>query len=286
MRVAILGANGQLGSDLRQAFTEAGHSVAALTHAEVEIDDPHSVERALAAARPDVIVNAAAFVNVDQCEQEPERAMAINAAGAAHVAEFAGAKDRLLVQISTDYVFSGDKRSPYAETDATGPLNVYGASKLAGEKQVAERARRHVIVRLSGLYGRAPCRGKAGLNFVTRMLQIGRERVEARVVDDEVIAPTHTLDAARQIALLLPADRYGVYHAASQGGCSWHDFAAKIFELAGLKVRLSVARSSEFPAKAKRPVYSVLDNAALRAAGLERMPTWPDALAGYLKAIL
>jgi dTDP-4-dehydrorhamnose reductase len=266
-------------------YAERGADVCALGHDGIEITEAVSCRGALATVRPDLVVNTAAFHNVESCESDPARAFRANALGPHHLAMLAAEMDFALVQVSTDYVFDGRKQAPYVETDGPMPLNVYGNSKLAGEYAVRAAAPRHFVVRVCGLFGRAPCRAKKGLNFVQRMLKLASERDEVRVVDDEIVCPTYTRAAAEQLADLTATEAYGLYHMVSRGACSWHAFAAEIFRLAGSTVTLSVAAPGEFPAKVPRPRYSALENRALADLQLDRMPHWKDALKRYLKDI-
>jgi len=282
VRVVVIGANGQLGTDVRAAYESAGHDVVALSHAEIEIRDRAAVHRSLTAARPDVVVNTAAMHNVDACESDPESAMAVNATGPHNLALSGRDLGFLLMHVSTDYVFDGEKRAPYVETDLTRPVNAYGRSKVRGEQLVAETLPAHFVVRTSGLFGHAACRAKPSGNFVQVMLRAARDTGEVRVVADEIVTPTFTQDLARQMVRLSETSAYGVYHATSQGETSWFEYARTIFELADLPVTMHVAKTSDFPRKTPRPSYSVLDNAALRTAGLDIMPHWRDSLARYL----
>lgn len=285
MRVAVIGSNGQLGTDVFEAFTNAGHDVVGLTHADMDVRDASAVEHAFARVRPDLVVNTAAMHNVEACEADPSSALEINATGARILAEASRRHGSALMHVSTDYVFDGEKGTPYVETDQPRPLGVYGTTKLAGEQMIAEVLDAHYIVRTSGLYGHAPCRAKPRGNFVQLMLGLGRERGEVRVVTDEVVTPTYTADLAGQMVRIGESSRFGLYHATSQGETSWFDYAAAIFDLAGLTVTMTPAQSGDFPAKAPRPKYSVLDNSALRARGLDQMPHWRDSLAQYLQAL-
>jgi dTDP-4-dehydrorhamnose reductase len=282
MRVAVLGASGQLGRDLTAAFGSNGDAVVALSHQDVDITSPDSVVQTLTAARPDLVVNSAAFANVDGCEADPARAFSVNALGARNIARAAQSIQAKLIYISTDYVFNGNKRAPYIEEDIPAPLNVYGNTKLSGEYFVRSIHPHHFVVRVSGLYGFNPCRSKGGLNFVEMMLKLSREREEIRVVDDEFISPTPTSDISRQLVVLGQTSEYGVYHATAEGSCSWYEFAQAIFDLAGAKVRLERARPGEFPAKVPRPKYSVLENRALKMKSLNVFTSWHEGLQSYL----
>src|SRR5580658_2573615 len=282
MKIAVIGANGQLGNDLVAAFSENGDAVCGLTHSEIEISDLRSVSQALEGIRPQIIVNTAAMHHVENCEREPERAFAINALGARNLAIVARELGGVVMHVSTDYVFDGSKGSPYAEEDNPRPLNAYGVTKLAGEHFVRETTARHFVVRTSGLYGKSPCRAKGGLNFIELMLKLAKERGEVKVVDSEFITPTPTSQIARQMVALSGCDAYGLYHATAEGSCSWHQFARKIFDLTGTKVSLRVAGPNEFPAKVPRPKYSVLENRALDDRGLNAFTPWQQGLREYL----
>ena len=283
MRVAVIGGNGQLGQDVCAAFSAAKHEVTALTHVDVEVSSLDSVKAALERLRPDLVINTAAFHNVDRCETEPAPAFTVNALGGRNVASATDEIGAVLLHISTDYVFDGLKRSPYVEQDAPAPLNVYGNSKLAGEFFVRSIARRYFLVRVSGIYGLHPCRAKGGLNFVEMMLKLARERGEVRVVGDEIVTPTPTSEIAKQLVLLSGTTDYGIYHASSEGSCTWYEFASAVFELSRTQAKLEKARPGEFPAKAKRPKYSVLENKALKDRSLNVFTHWKNGLSEYLK---
>lgn len=285
MKVSVIGANGQLGNDICKAFAANGHDVFPLNHDKLDVSNFDSTSSELKQARPQFLVNTAAFHNVEMCEQMPVRSFEVNSLGARNLALLARELDFTLLHVSTDYVFDGAKKSPYIETDCPFPLNVYGSTKLSGENFVRVTAPRHFVVRVSGLYGTNPCRAKSGTNFVQLMLKLAKERDEVRVVDDEVLTPTFTGDIAQQIVELSKASQYGLYHITAQGSCSWHAFAAKIFELSGSKIKLRVADPGEFAAKVARPKYSVLDNNNLKSLKIDIMPHWEDGLRKYLKII-
>jgi dTDP-4-dehydrorhamnose reductase len=283
MKVAVLGANGQLGHDVASAFAAEGSTVAALTHEQVEVASLESVQAALESLRPDLVINTAAFHHVEKCEADPGRAFAVNAAGARNVAQVTDRQQVPLIHISTDYVFDGARRSPYTEEDQPQPLNVYGNTKLSGEHFVRSINPRHFVVRVSALYGENPCRAKGGLNFVELMLKLSREREELRVVDDEFVTPTPTIQVARQLLELGRSQEYGLYHATAEGSCSWYEFAAAIFAMTGARIRLERARPGEFPAKVPRPKYSVLENQSLKRRSLNVFTPWQEGLSRYLE---
>jgi len=279
MRTVVIGAAGQLGSDIMRVWPAADTS--GLAHADIEVTNREQVFEILGDLRPELVVNTAAFHNVDACESEPERAFQVNAVGAMHVADACRGLGAAVMFISTDYVFAGDLGRPYVEGDPPTPLSVYGISKAAGEQLVRSRLDRHYIVRTSGLYGEAGSGGKGG-NFVQRMLELGRSGKELRVVDDQVLSPTFTADLAQKLLELAQAGRYGTYHVTNSGECSWYQFTARIFSMTGVAASLSPTTTAEFGAKARRPAYSVLCNAALNDAALAPLRNWPEALADYL----
>lgn len=282
MRIAIIGADGQLGCDIMLALRDE-HPLA-LTEKEIDVTDKKQVTSVLSSIHPDFVVNTAAFTDVDRCESEEERAFAVNAQGAKHVAESCDAIGATLLHISTDYVFNGQKSKPYKENDTPAPINVYGATKRAGEVYVQTDCRNHYIVRTSGLYGTAPCIGKGGNNFVDTMLALSAERDRLKVVSDEVLTPTFTEDLAAQLRVFLDGSLpFGIYHATNEGACSWHDFAATIFEMADIRVQVEKIGSAEWGSPARRPAYSVLENAKLLKHRKCTMPHWGDALGRYLR---
>jgi dTDP-4-dehydrorhamnose reductase len=277
--VVVIGATGGLGSDCVRAFAADG--VVGLGHGDVDITDATAVATVLARHTPRIVVNTAAFHNVPRCETEPEAAYRVNAIAPRWLAQECAKHGARLVHVSTDYVFDGTKAAPYVETDRPNPLNVYAQSKLAGEYAVLSTDGGHQVVRSSGLYGLQPCRAKGG-NFIDTMYKLAREKPEVRVVDDEVLTPTFNADLAAQIRLLAREAAPGLYHATNGGQCSWYEFARAIFELGGLTTPLQPTTVKEFAAPVKRPFYSVLDNAALRVQGLDRMRPWREALADYM----
>jgi dTDP-4-dehydrorhamnose reductase len=268
-----------LGRDVRAAASAAGHDTIALARAELDITDLGQVAEMIAAARPDAVINCAAYTNVDGAEGDPEAARAVNGAGAGHVAAAAARAGAHTVHVSTDYVFDGGKRTPWVESDPTGPLSVYGASKLAGERAVAEGAPgRHTIVRTAWLFGAGgPC-------FPATMLRLASERDELTVVDDQVGCPTFTGHLAEALVgfAATPAPPLGVVHLAASGEASWYDFAVAIFAQAGVEVKVGRGRSADLDRPAPRPAYSVLRSE--RGSALPVLPHWRDGLDAYLDA--
>jgi dTDP-4-dehydrorhamnose reductase len=275
----VLGASGQLGHDLLAQC--AADDAVGLDHEQIEITDAEAVRQTLDGLRPRIVINTAAFHNVPRCETEEETAFAVNAVAPRHLARTCTALGARLVQLSTDYVFDGAKGAPYVETDRPNPLNVYGTSKLAGEHAVLGEGGDHQVVRSSGLYGLWPCRAKGG-NFIDTMFRAARERPEVRVVNDEILTPTSASHLAAQIRVLALDGPPGLFHATAQGSCSWYEFARVIFEVAELTTPLVPTTVAALPSPVRRPTYSVLDNAALRAAGLDHMRPWREALEDHL----
>lgn len=281
MRIGVIGANGQLGSDVCSAFHLNGDEVHAITHADIELTSAGSVQHALDNIAPEFVINAAAMHHVEKCEADPVSAFGVNGIGSRNLADWAKRSGATVAYISTDYVFDGRKQKPYVESDLPQPLNVYGITKLSGEHFTALLAR-NFVVRVSAIYGSQPCRAKGGLNFVELMLKLASERDELHVVDDEFVTPTPTRQVAQELVTLSRSTEYGLYHATAEGSCSWFEFARAIFEASGVKVRLEKARPGEFPAKVSRPKYSVLENQRLKTLGLNCFSHWRDGLHDYL----
>ena len=277
MRVAIIGANGQLGSDLVKALR--CEELISLTHADIKITDFNQVTQVLEKHHPEVIINTAAYQGVDECEGNAIKSLEVNALGVCNLALVCQKQRAVLLHMSTDYVFDGTKGTPYLETDVPNPINIYGISKLAGEHFIRHLLDQYFIVRTSGLYGLA---GSNGGNFVELMLQQARKGREIHVVDDQVLTPTYTVDLAEKIRDLLATSRFGLYHITNSGACSWYGFARKIFELAGVEANLQRTTTEAFGAKARHPRYSVLGHNALIEAGLNDLRPWEKALCAYL----
>jgi dTDP-4-dehydrorhamnose reductase len=284
MNVVLIGANGQLGTDLQIVLMSKGIAVRPVVEPELDVRDAEAVAALIASASPQVVINTAAFHQVEQCEKQPGTAFEVNALGARNVAVACEQHGAVLVHFSTDYVFGGvNRQQPYVETDLPAPSNSYGVSKVAGEHMVACTTRRHFIIRPCGLFGLAGPYGK-GSNFVENMLKKAREGAAIRVVDDQVLTPTYTLPLAEKLTQLILTEAYGLYHLSCEGQCSWHEFAHKIFELSGINVNLSPCKTSDFPSPVKRPSYSVMSKAKFNALGLGEMPHWSVALERYLEA--
>jgi len=281
VKIAIIGANGQLGSDLVRAFKDTGHEIIPLTHADIDITDLKASGETLKNMRPEIVLNCAAYVRVDDAEDFAQMAFAVNALGARNVALISSEMDSVLVHISTDYVFDGRKKQPYTEDDAPNPLNAYGNSKLAGEYFVRNTLEKHYIIRSSSLFGAAGASGKGG-NFIETMIKKAQSQEEINVVDDMVMSPTYTKDAAYMIKNILAKELpFGIYHVSNSGRCSWYEFARKIFSITGMDVNLSPAKTAALKSRAKRPMFSPLASVKLKRYGLE-MENWEGALRNYL----
>lgn len=271
-RVVITGAAGQLGVDLVAGFTARGHEVIGLTRADVDLTQGRALATKVASLRPDVVINSAAYTAVDKAETDPETAWAVNAFAPGFVAQACEQVGARLVHISTDYVFNGMKGRPWHEWDNTDPQSVYGTTKLAGERQVAQYCSRAYVVRTSWVLG------EHGNNFAKTMLRLGRQLDQLSVVDDQCGSPTFTLDLVDRIANILDTDQYGVWHASNSGACTWFELARRIFHLADVEVDLAPTTTAAFNAPAPRPANSVLDNVMARQLGLPAMPQWEDSL--------
>jgi len=271
--ILIVGANGMLGQELMALFAGNARGVDV---GEIDITSLESVQRVLRTLRPRVVINAAAYTDVDGCETKRDLAMAVNGTGVGHLAEVTLELGAKLVQISTDYVFDGGKGSPYLEDDPVAPLSVYGESKLLGEENVRKNPE-HLLVRTQWLYGHA------GKNFVETMLRLGAEKDELAVVDDQVGSPTWARDLSLAIKALLDKGCTGTYHAANSGFVSWNGFAKEIFNQAGLSVTVKPMTTGELNRPANRPLYSTLDcGKLLRDTGFQ-LQSWQEALERYLE---
>ena len=274
MRLFVTGAAGMLGRAVVGAATRLGHEVCAATRADVDITDAAAVRRAILGARPDAVVNCAAYTDVDGAESHWASAEAVNCTGAGNVAAAAAKAGASIVHVSTDYVFDGSKREPWVESDATGPLGVYGETKLGGEHAVAEATSAYAIVRTAWLFG------AGGKNFVDTMLGLGAQRDEVAVVTDQVGCPTWAGHLAGALVELAERpDETGIHHIAGAGSCSWNELALALFRRAGIDCRVRPASTDEFPRPARRPAYSVLGTERARPLALA---PWQEGIAAYL----
>ena len=271
VRVLITGAGGQLGLELAEILPGRGHETVALSRAELDIADPDAVEDAVKGYSPDLVVNAAAYTNVDGCETEMDLAYAVNALGPRNLAQTCEELGCKLLHVSTNYVFDGEADRPYEPFDLPNPISAYGRTKLAGEEYVKHLTRRWYVVRSAGVYGR-------GHNFVRTMLRLGVERDVLKVKDDELISPTYAADLAEGIVRVIEGRHYGLYHLTNSGSCSWYEFAKEIFSLAGVEVEVVPVPHSEYPLPAARPA-----NGVLSALGSLQLRHWREALEDHLK---
>ena len=287
MKVLLLGPKGQLGHDVRRTYEEAGmpFELLPLARDKLDVSAPAAVGQALGGLDFDVLVNCTGYHKTDEVEGDATLAFAVNAHAVQAMARACAAKGARLVHVSTDYVFGGDaaRTLPLREDDPTAPVNVYGASKAMGETLARLACEDVVILRVASLFGTAGASGKGG-NFVETMMRAGRERGALRVVDDQTMSPTATADVAGVIVRILTGGcAPGLYHVVNHGSATWFDFAREIVRIAGVEASVTPCASSDYPTRAARPRYSVLDNAKISAA-FGAMPPWQDALERYLRA--
>ena len=282
VRCALIGAAGQLGFDLARTFDLPGELIR-LTHADLDLLDHDATARVLRELRPTHVVNTAAYNLVDRAEDDRAAAFALNAEAVGALADICQSMEATLAHFSTDYVFEGRRATPYSEDDTPAPISVYGESKLAGERLALGRCRRAFVFRVCGLFGVARSTGRGGTNFVETMLRLAREGKPIRVVRDQVVGPSYTLDLAPKVWRVLARGPHGVYHLTSAGQTSWYDFAREIFRLSGLAADLTGVTAAEYGARARRPAYSVLNHGRLAALGEDDLRSWPEALAAYLR---
>jgi dTDP-4-dehydrorhamnose reductase len=277
-RIAVIGSTGQLGTDLVEVLRlDDKGATLPLSHADCDCTNANQVGEMLHKLHPDVVINCAAYVRVDDCEDHAREAFAVNAIGALNVARACAAVEALCVYISTDYVFDGGKGSPYVESDPTRPINVYGASKLAGEHLVQQAAPHSLIVRTSSLFGKTGARGKGG-NFVETIVAKAKAGETLRVVNDMRMSPTYARDAATALVELIKTKADGIVHLTNGGACTWYELAKQIVDIMGLRAAIDPVSSKEYPTRARRP-----ENSALRsehaAVGLR---SWQDGVRAYL----
>jgi dTDP-4-dehydrorhamnose reductase len=269
-KALVTGATGQLGLALSEVLPTRGHETVALDRKALDVTDMGTIEAALEAHAPDVVINAAAYTNVDGAEGELELAHAVNAEGPRNLAQACEERGVPLLHVSTNYVFDGLSERPYEPFDGPKPVSAYGRTKLAGEENVRHLTNRHYVVRTAGVYGE-------GRNFVRTMLRVGRERSVVKVKDDEHVSPTYAHDLAEGIAEVVEGGLYGVYHLTNAGSCSWYEFTREIFDLAGVEAEVVPIPSSEYPLPAPRP-----PNGLLSTLGSPTLRHWRAALEDYL----
>lgn len=280
MKVLVTGVSGQLGYDVCREFTRRGVDNLGLASRDMDVTDPAQVRGVFAAYKPDAVIHCAAYTKVDKAEDEPERCMAVNAAGTGNIALTCRETGARLLYISTDYVFRGAGEGFYRPEDGVDPQSVYGISKLAGELAVRAMVEQHFIVRISWVFG------KNGGNFVKTMLRLADSHDQVSVVDDQIGSPTYTADLAPLLCDMICTDKYGTYHATNEGVCSWADFAQAIFAAAGKDTVVRRISTAEYNARAPRPLNSRLDKSKLAENGFSPLPDWHDALERYLREIL
>ncbi|KOP73428.1 dTDP-4-dehydrorhamnose reductase [Priestia megaterium] len=279
-KVLITGANGQLGKELVELFTEKGFEVYGFGRDKMDITNQVQVQEIIGAVKPDIVIHSAAHTKVDLAESEPDQAFLINAYGTRNVAVAAEAVGAKLVYVSTDYVFDGTTNKPYNEFSPTSPLGVYGKSKLAGEQFVRDLHSKFFIVRTSWVYG------KYGANFVKTMLKLGEERKELSVVSDQIGCPTYTLDLANAILELINSEKYGIYHISNSGSCSWYELAKEIFKEAKMEIKVIPCTTAEFPRPAARPAYSVLEHMSIELNQFSSIRSWKKGLSAFIKSYI
>lgn len=279
MKVLVTGAAGQLGFDVLKELNKRNIEAIPADKAEFDLTDAAQTAAFVAAHRPDAVIHCAAYTAVDKAEEEEALCREINAGGTKNLVDACRGLDVKFVYISTDYVFDGTKELPYEVDDPIRPLSVYGTTKAEGEAAVRHGIEKHFIVRTSWVFG------QNGSNFVKTMLRLSKERDEVKVVCDQVGSPTYTPDLARLLCDLLDSDKYGTYFATNEGFCSWAEFAAEIMRQSGSQTKIVPIPSAEYPTKAVRPLNSRLSKQALRDAGFEPLPPWPDALKRFLAQI-
>lgn len=280
MKYAVIGSAGQVGREFAKCLPS--ENLNALTHEHLDVADSASTHNCIEGLDCDVLVNLAAFHDVNGCEDDPVKAFRVNAVGAGNVAHAARRKGCKVVFFSSDYVFGMDRqrRSPYRESDAAGPLNVYGASKVAGEHLVRAATDNHLIVRSSSLFGVVT--SKKGWTFPEMILKRARAGEPLRVVNDQDMSPTYTLDLVRAVVRLVEADAVGTVHANNADGCTWFEFATTTLALAGVPYQVTPVSSDAFPSKAHRPAYSRMQSERWESLALPPLRDWRDALRAYL----
>ena len=281
MRIVVIGAKGQLGTELLGSFDD-GVKVIGLSHDDIEVTDHEAAADILRSHGPDVVINTSAFHNVDLCETEANSAFETNATAVFNLSRVCEEQGAKFVHFSTDFVFDGKQSTPYIENVTPNPLSVYGASKTAGENLVRIATSNHLLIRTAGLFGPTAI-GNPNGNFIEKMFSLAESGRSLKVVSDQVTGPTYTPDLARAVASLIRKKASGTFHITNSGAVSWHEFARTIFESTGAKCDLSETDSETFGAPARRPRYSVLSNDKHQAVTGQTMRSWDQALKSYLE---
>lgn len=281
MKILVTGYKGQLGFDVVNEAKSRGIEAVGVDIDEMDITNKEQVEKVIKDGNFDAVVHCAAWTAVDKAEEPEllETVRAVNATGTKNINDVCKELDIPIMYFSTDYVFNGEGETPWNEYDAFEPLNVYGVTKAEGETFVLENPK-HFIIRIAWVFG------KNGNNFIKTMLRLGKERGAISVVNDQIGLPTYTYDLAKLVVDMIQTEEYGIYHATNSGDfISWYDFAKEIFNQAGMEVEVTPVDSSQFPAKAKRPHNSRMNQTELDKHDFKRLPNWKDALSRYLRAI-
>ena len=278
MKILITGSNGMLGHDLIEALKD-NHELVLTTSRTLDITDKEQVFDFISQNKPDIVINSAAYTDVDGCEQNQDLAYSVNGEGVKNLALACREADSALLHISTDYIFNGENTRPWVEDDEIGPISVYGKSKLKGEQAILEILDKFFIVRTAWLYG------VNGRNFPKTMLELAENHSQITVVYDEVGTPTYTPDLAKAISQLIETEHYGIYHITNSGSCSWCEFARYIFEVAGKDVEVIPVTAAEFARPAPRPHYSVLENRNWIEKGFEPLRSYKEAIKEYIGLI-
>src|SRR3989338_9215136 len=282
MKIALIGARGQLGTDLQKVIPQ--DNLINLNYPDFDITQQTAISRQLTALHPDIVINTAAYNLVDRAEQYPDEAMAVNYHGVENLVDYCQKNDLPLVHFSTDYVFGADKNRhrPYTEQDKPCPINKYGQSKLLGEQIIQKNLKKYFLIRTSGLIGTAGSEGKGG-NFIEAIIKKAKKDKQLKIVDDQILTPTYTLDLAKQVWRVIQTDNYGLFHITSEGQCSWYEFAREVFKNLKQKIQIKAIKSDELNLPAQRPHYAVLENKRLKELGLNIMRPWQATIPDYLK---
>lgn len=280
MKVLVTGANGQLGYDVVKRLEKNNIECLGTGRNDLDITDEEKVKKMILDYKPNVVVHCAAYTAVDKAEDEKEICRQINILGTKYVAEACKNIDAKMVYISTDYVFDGEGEMPFEVTDKPNPINFYGQTKYEGELEVQKHLEKHIIIRISWVFGRN------GNNFVKTMLRLGKEREELSVVADQIGSPTNTYDLAKLLGEMIQTDKYGVYHATNEGYCSWYEFACEIFRQVGMDVKVNPIKTEDYLTKAKRPKNSRLSKYKLVNNGFSNLSPWKDTLSDFINSDL
>jgi dTDP-4-dehydrorhamnose reductase len=275
MKIIILGGKGQLGKEFEN-FLKNKAEIYSFSHLELDVLNQELLIKKIQEIKPEVVINCSAYTKVDKAEEEKEECIKVNAIGAKNVSYASYKVGAKVIYFSTDYIFDGEKENPYTELDSPNSISTYGRSKLLGEIYTSKHNPNHLILRISWLYG------INGRNFVKTIIKKAKEEKELKIVSDQKGSPTYTLDVVKQTWELIKKDKVGIYHSANQGETSWYEFAKKIIEKLKINVKISPIKIGEYPALAKRPKYSVLDNYLLKLEGINIMRDWETALNEFL----